>query len=150
MLFLLGASQAMLGVFWYSSGPVPLAAIGFDVAIFCSCVLGGWGMRRPLGGLAPAAGWFLAAFVLGSGTSGGSVLITATTAGSWLLFGGSASAAIGMVVVFSIWSGTGRSGAGLAGRRGTWRGLGNAPGNAPGGPVARAAPDRRQDRESGQ
>jgi hypothetical protein len=142
MLFLLGVGQALVGAFFYSSGPVPLAAIGFDLAIFCSCVVGGWGMRRPLGGLAPAAGWFLAAFVLGSGTSGGSVLITASTAGTWFLFGGSACGAIGVVVVFTIWSRSGRSGGRFAARRG----LGNAPRRAPG---AQAAPARRQDRESG-
>jgi hypothetical protein len=116
-LFLFGIAQAMLGAFFYGSGPVPLAAIGFDVAVFGTCLLGGWGMRRAAGALAPACGWFVAAFVLASGTPGGSVLITATTAGTWFLFGGAASAAAGLVTVFLVWSGPRRSGGQASARR---------------------------------
>jgi len=125
-LFLLGMAQAILGAFFYDSGPVPIAAIGFGAAIFGTCLLGGWGLRRPAGALAPAAGWLIAAFVLASGTSGGSVLITATTAGTWFLFGGAASAAAGLVTVFLVWSGPRRSrGQAPAGR--ALPGLRNAP-----------------------
>lgn len=106
LLLLFGMAQALLGTFFYGSGPAPLAALGFDVAILGSCLLGAWGMRRPVGGLAPAAGWFLTSFVLASGTSGGSVLIAATTAGKWFLFGGAASAAAGVVAAFTVWSKT--------------------------------------------
>jgi hypothetical protein len=110
-LFLLGLAQAVLGAFFYSSGPVPLAALGFDVAICCSCLLGGWGMSRPAGALAPAAGWFVTAFLLASGTPGGSILITATTAGTSFLFGGAAGAAVGLVAAFVLWSRGGSRGA---------------------------------------
>jgi hypothetical protein len=116
-LMVLGAAQALVGAFFYSSGPVPLAAIGFDVAIFASCLLGAWGMRRPAGALAPAAAWFLTAFALASGTHDGSVLITATTAGTWFLFGGATSAAAGLVAAFAIWSRSGRGTPRLAARR---------------------------------
>src|ERR1022692_2088492 len=103
-LVLLGAAQALVGAFFYSSGPAPLAAVGFDLAIAASCLLGGWGMRRPAGALAPAAAWFLTAFALASGTHDGSVLITATTAGTWFLFGGAASVAAGLIAAVSLWS----------------------------------------------
>ena len=116
-LLVLGAAQALVGAFFYSSGPVPLAAIGFDVAICASCLLGAWGMRRPAGGLAPAAAWFLTAFALASGTHDGSVLITATTAGTWFLFGGAASVAAGLIAAFAIWSRAGRGTPRLAARR---------------------------------
>jgi hypothetical protein len=108
-LLLFGAAQAVLGAFFFDSGPVPLAAIGFDVAIFGTCLLGGWGTRRSAGGLAPALGWFLTAFLLASGTSGGSVVITATAAGTWFLFGGAAATAAGLIVGFVLWSGSARA-----------------------------------------
>ena len=112
LLVLFGMAQALLGVFFYGSGPAPIASLGFDLAIFASCLLGAWGLRRPAGGLAPAAGWFLVAFVLASGTSGGSVLVAASTAGEWFLFGGAASAAFGVVAAFTVWSRHGRAGRG--------------------------------------
>ncbi len=105
-LVLFGAAQGLLGTFYYSAGPAPLASIGFDLAILATCVLGGWGLGRPSGGLAPAAGWLLATFILASGTSGGSVLITANGAGEWFLFGGAASATAGVIVAFTVWSKT--------------------------------------------
>jgi hypothetical protein len=104
MLVLFGMAQAVLGTFFYGSGPAPLASLGFDAGLFATCVLGAWGLRRPTGALAPAAGWFVAAFVLASGTSGGSVLITATAAGEWFLFGGAAAAVVSLIVAFTIWS----------------------------------------------
>ena len=77
MLFLLGLLQGLVGAFQYprSIGPVPVAALLFAVAIGITCVLGAWGMGRPLGGLMPALGWFLAVFVLDMATAGGSVVI---------------------------------------------------------------------------
>jgi hypothetical protein len=104
MLFVLGVLQALIGCFQYSRGPVPLAAVGFDVLILATCVLAAWGMQTALGGLAAGGGWLLAAFALASGTGGGSVLITATTAGKWFLFGGSACAAAGCLVAYLRWS----------------------------------------------
>jgi len=103
-LFLLGLAEAMVGAFFYSVGPVPLAAVGFDLAIAGTCLFGGWGMSRPSGGLAPAAGWLIGVFVLASGTPAGSVLITATRAGSWFLVGGAISAAAAVVAAFIVWT----------------------------------------------
>jgi hypothetical protein len=111
MLGLFGMAQALVGAFFYGVGPAPIASIGFDLAILATCLLGVWGLGRPLGGVIPAIGWFIVAFVLASGTAGGSVLITASTAGEWFLFGGAACATAGIVAVLTIWSrsGQGRS-----------------------------------------
>jgi hypothetical protein len=103
-LFVLGLFQALIGVFQYSRGPGPLAAIGFDLAILVTCLLGAWGMRSAGGGLMPGAGWFLTALVLSTGTQGGSVLITDTTAGKIFLFGGAGCAAVGCLLSYVIWS----------------------------------------------
>ena len=104
MLGLFGMLQALVGAFFYGVGPAPLAAIGFDLAILATCLIGGWGLGRPLGGMIPAIGWFIVAFVLASGTGGGSVLITASAAGEWFLFGGAACATAGLVATMTIWS----------------------------------------------
>jgi hypothetical protein len=106
MLLLLGALEGLIGCFQYSRalGSFPIGAVAFAVAIGVTCVLGAWGMRRPLGGLMPAVGWFITSFVLAMGTPGGSVVITNTTAGKWYLFGGSACAAAGVVFGFIRWS----------------------------------------------
>ena len=94
-LFLLGMIEGLIGTFQYSRGPVPLAAICFDLAILATCVLGSWGMRSALGGVLPAAGWLVVTVVLSSVPAGGSILVTANSAGEWFLFGGSLSAAAG-------------------------------------------------------
>lgn len=106
MLFLLGIGEGLIGSFHYSGslGPVPAAAIGFDLLLLATCLAGAWGMSRPAGGLMPAVGWLVASFVLAMGTPGGSVLITNTTAGKWYLYGGSVCAAAGAVAAFSGWS----------------------------------------------
>jgi hypothetical protein len=103
MLLLLGVAQSLVGCFQYSRalGPVPAAALAFDVVIGVTCVLGAWGMRSPLGGLMPAVGWFVSSYVLAMGTSGGSVVITNTGAGKWFLYGGSACAVAGVLVAFA-------------------------------------------------
>jgi len=103
-LFLLGLVQAVIGTFQYGRGPAPLAAILFDLAILATCLLGSWGMRSALGGVLPAAGWFLATLLLSSASPGGSVLVTNTAAGKWFLFGGAVSAAAGAVFAFARWS----------------------------------------------
>ncbi len=106
MLFLLGVAEGVVGSFHYSGGigPVPAAALGFDVLLLVTCLLAAWGMYRPVAGLMPAAGWFAASFVLAMRTPGGSIVITNTAAGKWFLFGGAACAAAGVVASFSIWS----------------------------------------------
>jgi hypothetical protein len=106
MLLLVGALQGLIGCFQYGRalGSFAVGAVAFAVAIGVTCVLGAWGMRRPLGGLMPAVGWFITSFVLAMGTPGGSVVITNTTAGKWYLFGGAACAAAGVVFGFVRWS----------------------------------------------
>jgi hypothetical protein len=103
-LCLLGALLGLIGTFQYSQGPAPLAAILFDLAILVTCVLGSIGMRSALGGVLPAAGWFVVTLILSSGSAGGSVLVTDTTAGKWYLFGGAVCAAAGGVYAFAAWS----------------------------------------------
>ncbi len=117
MLVLFGVIQGLLGSFFYGVGPAPVAALLFDLAILVTCVLGSWGLRRASGGLAPAAGWLVVVFVLASGTPGGSVVITASAAGEWFLFGGAASATAGVIAAFTLWSraGLARSRGGRAG-----------------------------------
>ena len=108
MLGLFGMAQALVGAFFYGVGPAPIVSIGFDLAILATCLLGAWGLGRALGGVIPAIGWFIMAFVLASGTGGGSVVITASAAGEWFLFGGAACATAGIVAVLTIWSRFGR------------------------------------------
>ena len=96
----------MIGAFQYNRalGSFPVAAPAFALGTGVACVLGGWGMRRPLGGLMPAVGWFVASFGLAMGTPGGSVLITNTNGGKWFLFGGALCAVAGVLVSFVLWS----------------------------------------------
>jgi hypothetical protein len=104
LLFLFGLLQALIGSFQYSRGPTPVASICFALAILVTCILSAWGMRTVIGGLMPGVGWFIAAFILATGTQGGSVLITNSTAGEWFLFGGSAAAAAGCLVSYVRWT----------------------------------------------
>jgi hypothetical protein len=101
-LFLLGLAEGLIGCFQFSRsvGPVPVAALACCAAILLTCVLAGWGMGSPLGGLVPALGWFLASFVLSLPGTGGSVIVTNTTAGKWYLYGGAVSAGVGMLLTF--------------------------------------------------
>jgi hypothetical protein len=103
-LCLLGALLALIGTFQYSQGPAPLAAILFDLAILATCVLGSVGMRSALGGVLPAAGWFVVTLILTTSSAGGSILVTNTAAGEWFLFGGAVCAAAGGVYAFAAWS----------------------------------------------
>lgn len=106
LLFVLGILQGLIGTFQYSRalGSVPVGAVAFAVLIGVTCVLGAWGMRRPLGGLLPGVGWLLTSLILAMSTAGGSVLITNTAAGQWFLFGGTACTAAGVVTGFVRWS----------------------------------------------
>jgi hypothetical protein len=103
-LFLFGIAQGMLGAFYYAAGPDPLAAIGFDLVILATCLLGAWGTGHAAGAFLPAAGWFIATFVLATGTGAGSVIVTASAAGEVFLFGGAICAVIGAVAGFTIWA----------------------------------------------
>ncbi len=100
VLLVLGLVQGVIGSFQYSRGPAPLVAIGFDVIIFGTCLLCGIGMRSFAGGLAPAVGWIVASFVLSMPSDNGSVIITATTAGEWYLYGGALAATAGVSAAF--------------------------------------------------
>ena len=99
-LFLLGALQGLIGSFQYSRSPAPLIAIILAVVIFATCVACGWGVGTFGGGLLPAVGWILASFILASGRPNGSVIITASTAGEWYLYGGALACAAGSVTAF--------------------------------------------------
>ncbi len=117
LLFALGAVQGLIGTFQYDRGPAPVAAICFGLAILATCVLGSWGMQSASGGVLPAVGWFAVTIVLSSGNSGGSVIVTNTSAGKWFLFGGAICAAAGAVFGFARWSRGSRSRrSGTAGR----------------------------------
>jgi hypothetical protein len=101
-LLLLGAAQGLIGCFQYTrgAGPVPVAALMFCVLIFASCLLGGWGMGSPLGGLMVALGWFGVSVLLTMPTAGGSVIVTNTAAGRWFLYGGAVCAGAGLAASF--------------------------------------------------
>jgi len=104
VLFLLGVMEGLIGCFQFSHaiGAVPVAALAFCVVIFVTCLLAGLGMGSPMGALMPAFGWFLASFLLTMPTAAGSVIVTDTTAGKWYLYGGAASAGVGVVLTFAL------------------------------------------------
>lgn len=106
LLLVLGILEGLIGTFQYSRalGSVPVGAVAFALLIGVTCVLGAWGMHRPLGGLLPGVGWLLTSLLLARGTAGGSVLITNTAAGQWFLFGGTACTAAGVITGFVRWS----------------------------------------------
>ena len=100
LLFVLGAVQGLIGSFQYGRSPAPLIAIVFVVIIFATCVGCGWGIGTFAGGLVPALGWFVTAFVIAMPRPNGSVVITATGAGEWFLYGGAVACLAGPVIAF--------------------------------------------------
>jgi hypothetical protein len=108
VLFVLGALQGFIGSFQYSRGPGPLVAIVFDVVLFATCLLAGWGTRTLGGGLLPAVGWIIASFVLSMPRANGSVIIANTAEGKWYLYGGSLAALAGATAAFTLWARTRR------------------------------------------
>jgi Family of unknown function (DUF6113) len=100
VLFVLGAFQGLIGSFQYSRAPAPLIAIVLVVIIFGTCVACGWGIGTFTAGLLPAVGWILASFILAMGRPNGSVIITATAAGEWYLYGGALGCVIGSVAAY--------------------------------------------------
>lgn len=106
LLFVLGILQGMIGSFQYSRSPAPLIAIVLVVVLFATCVLGSWAMRSFAAGLLPAVGWIIASFVLSMGNARGSVIITATAAGEWYLYGGVLAALAGVATSFATWTRT--------------------------------------------
>jgi Family of unknown function (DUF6113) len=100
LLFVLGALQGMIGSFQYSQAPAPLIAIILVLVIFATCVACGWGLGTFGGGLLPAVGWIIASFILAMSRPNGSVIITATAAGEWYLYGGALACAAGSAAAF--------------------------------------------------
>ena len=100
VLLLLGAFQALIGCFQYAQLPQPLIAILFAVLIFVTCAGCGWGVGTFSAALLPAVGWIIVSFVLASARPNGSVIITATPAGEWYLYGGALGCAAGTVSAF--------------------------------------------------
>jgi hypothetical protein len=100
VLFLLGASQGLVGSFQYSQTPAPLIAIVLVVVIFVTCLACGWGIGTFGGGLLPAFGWIVASFILAMARPNGSVIITATVAGEWYLYGGALACVVGSMAAF--------------------------------------------------
>jgi hypothetical protein len=102
-LFVLGAAQGLIGSFQYTRGPAPLVAILLILILFATCVLAGWGLRTYSAGILPALGWIIASFILAMPRPNGSVIIEASSAGEWYLYGGALAAAAGAVVSFLTW-----------------------------------------------
>ena len=100
VLFVLGAFQGLIGSFQYSRAPAPLIAIVLVVIIFGTCAACGWGVGTFAAGLLPAVGWILATFILAMGRPNGSVIITATAAGEWYLYGGALGCLVGSVAAY--------------------------------------------------
>ena len=94
-LFLVGVVEGLIGSFQYSRN-VPFGAIAFCVVLLVTCLLGAWAMRSVGGAFCPALGWIIASFVLSMPVSGGSVIITNSTAGKWYLYGGTVAALTGV------------------------------------------------------
>jgi hypothetical protein len=100
VLLVLGGLQGLIGSFQYGDSPTPVIAIVLDVLLFTTCVLAGWGLRTHSAGILPALGWIVVSFVLAMPRANGSVIITATSAGEWYLYGGALAAAAGAATAF--------------------------------------------------
>ena len=100
MLFVLGAFQGLIGSFQYGQAPAPLIAVILAVIIFATCVACGWGLGTFAAGLLPGVGWILASFILAMPRPNGSVIVTASAAGEWYLYGGALACAAGCVAAF--------------------------------------------------
>jgi peptidoglycan/LPS O-acetylase OafA/YrhL len=97
LLFVLGAVQALVGSFQYSQPPTPLIAIVLIVILLATCVGCSWGMGTFAGALVPAMGWIIVSFIIAMPRPNGSVVVTATPAGEWYLYGGAVACLIGAV-----------------------------------------------------
>jgi hypothetical protein len=112
VLFVLGAVEGVVGSFQYSQSPAPWIAVLLALIVFASCLLAGWGTESFGGVLAVGAGWILASFLLSMGSHSGSVIITATAAGEWYLYGGTLAVALAAVARFVRQAGSRLGGAG--------------------------------------
>jgi hypothetical protein len=101
LLFVLGVLQGLIGSFQFSQSPAPLIAIILAVVIFSTCVLGARGTCSITGAVLPAAGWILTSFLISMGDPArGTVIITATQAGEWYLYGGVVAVLAGVLVSY--------------------------------------------------
>ena len=98
-LFLAGAVEGLIGSFQYSRN-APLGAIVFCVVLLLTTLAGAWAMRSLPGALWPAAGWFVASYLLSMPMASGSVIITDSAAGKWYLYGGTVSALAAVTLAF--------------------------------------------------
>ena len=149
LLFALGVLEGLLGALWYAwtLGPVPVAALGWAVAIFLTSFGAAWGMQAATAGLMPAVGWFAAVFILAMPTRGGSVLITNTSAGKWFLYSCTLCVLAGVVASFAT-QGRARVERRESGRPAGPRHAAPPPPHTPGAPGAPAP--RRPGQEPGQ
>jgi hypothetical protein len=108
VLFVLGAFVGVVGSFQYSQPPTPWIAVLLVLAVFASCLLGGWGTESFRGTLIVGFGWILASFLLSMGSHTGSVIITATAAGEWYLYGGTLAVLLAVLATF-VWLARSRS-----------------------------------------
>jgi hypothetical protein len=60
-------------------------------------------MRTYGAGIVTAIGWIAASFALAMPKANGSVIITATSAGEWYLYGGALGAGVGAVIALFAW-----------------------------------------------
>jgi hypothetical protein len=100
LLLVLGLLEGGIGAFQYGQPPTPLIAALLAVIVFVTCAGCGWGIGSVTGALLPAVGWIVAAFVLAMGRPNGSVIITASAAGEWFLYGGALACVLGVFAVF--------------------------------------------------
>ena len=149
LLFALGALEGLLGALWYAwtLGPVPVAALGWAVAILLTIFGAAWGMQAATAGLMPAVGWFAAVFILAMPTRGGSVLITNTSPGKWFLYGGTVCVLAGVVASFATQGRARAEGRGIGLAAGPRHAAPRAP-QTPGSPASPARP--RPGQEPGQ
>ncbi len=100
MPFVLGILEGLIGSFQYAQPPAPLIAIVLALVIFATCAACGWGIGTFAAGLMPALGWILASFIIAMPRPNGSVVITATAAGEWYLYGGALACLVGSLTAF--------------------------------------------------
>jgi hypothetical protein len=97
LLLVLGLLEGGIGSFQYGQAPSPLIAVVLALVVLVTCAGCGWGMGSVTAALLPAVGWIVASFVLASARANGSVIITATAAGEWYLYGGAVACIAGVL-----------------------------------------------------
>lgn len=102
MLLLLGFTVGVYGAFYYSLSvwSVPVGALVAVAVIFIVCRAAGRLLRTRPAALLPAVGWLVAVVLLSAQRPEGDLLITSSTAGYVLLFGGAVAAAVAVTMSF--------------------------------------------------